>query len=346
MMRSHADSHAAPVVGTTSDLQCASAGLRCCTFQVAGARAARVWLTCRCLSAVPQVCTPCSAAPPRGPIVHPRARAMRLHVFSGRSVQRWPRTRRSSDPLQMRASGPYFRPKAQIHHRELESGVGMRVRSRPDASAAPAAPSSATTPRPCMRGSAHLARQAGCALLQLDRLVVLFCNSWCPPTHRSIVGCSRSWRARRFNRSASISASSCSPRYLLLLLRILRRRRVLTSSCLVLRVCAFSATVPAPLSSDGNSNIHASSSSAPASLLRASTCSRLSFASPAACCIASSLAPCMHQRCYSSTIHVRLFYPPSSSRGDLSQSSSDHLGARIASAPILQVAPSDQRPSS
>jgi hypothetical protein len=81
-------------------------------------------------------------------------------------------------------------------------------------------------------------------------------------------------------------------------------------------------------------------------LLRASTCSRLSFASPAACCIASSLAPCMHQRCYSSTIHVRLFYPPSSSRGDLSQSSSDHLGARIASAPILQVAPSDQRPSS
>ena len=166
MMRSHADSHAAPVVGTTSDLQCASAGLRCCTFQVAGARAARVWLTCRCLSAVPQVCTPCSAAPPRGPIVHPRVRAMRLHVFSGRSVQRWPRTRRSSDPLQMRASGPYFRPKAQIHHRELESGVGMRVRSRPDASAAPAAPSSATTPRPCMRGSAHLARQAGCAHLQ------------------------------------------------------------------------------------------------------------------------------------------------------------------------------------
>jgi len=214
----------------------------------------------------------------------PRARATRLRVFSGQSVQRWPRTRRSSDPLQIRASGPYFLPKAQIDHRELESGVGIRVRSRSDALATPAARSSATIPRLCMRCACGYRRTS------LGRLDVLFCSYCCPPTHRSTVGCSRSWLAKGSNRSASISASSCSRRGLLLLLRILRRRRALTSSCLVLRVCAFSATVPAPLSSDGNSNTHANSSSASVSSLRARTCNRLSCASPAACRMTSIYA--------------------------------------------------------
>ena len=125
----------------------------------------------------------------------PRARATRLRVFSGQSVQRWPRTRRSSDPLQIRASGPYFLPKAQIDHLELESGVGIRVRSRSDALATPAARSSATIPRLCMRCACGYRRTS------LGRLDVLFCSYCCPPTHRFTVGCSRSWRAKRSNRS-------------------------------------------------------------------------------------------------------------------------------------------------
>ena len=109
-MRCHADSYAAPAVGVTSGLQRASVARRCCAFQVAGARVARAWLTCSCLAAVPQGSTPCPAAQSRGPYVHPCARAMLMHVFSGRSVQRWPRTRRSSDPLQMRPRRLYFQP--------------------------------------------------------------------------------------------------------------------------------------------------------------------------------------------------------------------------------------------
>jgi hypothetical protein len=107
------------------------------------------------------MCTPCSAAQPPCPNVRPRARATRMHVFSGRSVQRWPRTRRSSDPLQMRPSGPHFLPKAQIDHRELESGVEIRVRSRPGELAGAAAAFSTSALRPCRLRPEHLARQAG-----------------------------------------------------------------------------------------------------------------------------------------------------------------------------------------
>ncbi len=82
-------------------------------------------------------------------------------------MQRWPRTGRSRDPLQMRPRRLYFRPKEQIDPRELESGVGIRIRSRAGELDCPAAPSRPATPRPCMRGSARLAWQAGQASSRL-----------------------------------------------------------------------------------------------------------------------------------------------------------------------------------
>jgi hypothetical protein len=90
-----------------------------------------------------------------------------MHAFPGRLVQRWPRTGRSSDPLQMRARRLCFRPKAQIDPRELESGLQMRIRARADQLACPPELSRLPTPRPRMQGSAHLARQAGRASLRL-----------------------------------------------------------------------------------------------------------------------------------------------------------------------------------
>jgi hypothetical protein len=111
-----------------------------CMFSSAGARARRARLTCRCLPAVCQTPSACSAVQRPCPSVHPRVRATLLRAFPGRLVQRWPRTRRSSDPLQMRASRLYFRPKAQIDPRELVSGVGMHVRSRADDLVCPPAP--------------------------------------------------------------------------------------------------------------------------------------------------------------------------------------------------------------
>jgi hypothetical protein len=80
-VRYHASGHAAPAVGATSGLQCASAAPRCCAFRAAGARAARASLTCRCLPAVPQVCTSCPAAQSPCSNVRLRTRAMRMHVF-------------------------------------------------------------------------------------------------------------------------------------------------------------------------------------------------------------------------------------------------------------------------
>jgi hypothetical protein len=139
------------------DLQPALPAPRWCAFRHAGARPRAAWLTCCCLAAVPQVCTPCSAAPPPCPIVRSRARATPLRVFPGRSVQRWPRTRRSRDPLQMRARRLCFRPKGQIDPRELESSVGMHIRSCPAELIRPPARFSTATPRPRMQGSAHLA---------------------------------------------------------------------------------------------------------------------------------------------------------------------------------------------
>jgi hypothetical protein len=119
------------------------------------------------LAAVPQTQCVGAAAHPPCPHARSRARAVPMHAFSGRSVQRWPRTRRSSDPLQMRARRLCFRPKAQIDPRELESGVGMLIRSRADELACPPRPSLLATPRPRMHGSAHLARRAGWTSLQL-----------------------------------------------------------------------------------------------------------------------------------------------------------------------------------
>ena len=67
---------------------------------------------------------------------------------------------------------------------------------------------------------------------------------------------------------------------------MLRPPWVLTSSCLVLRVCASSATVPACCSSDSNSNTRASTFSASASLLRARQLQQ------ALLCLASSAPLC------------------------------------------------------
>jgi len=155
-------STAPPTVVATRGLHRAFVPLRCCTFRGAGARAAREWLTCHCVSAVPQVCTPCPASQSPCPIARSRVRAVRLHVFSGRSVQRWPRTRRSSDPLQQRSRRLYFQPQAVLSHGEFESGVGIRVRSRPDELAGAAAASSTSAARPCRMRSEHLPGQAGC----------------------------------------------------------------------------------------------------------------------------------------------------------------------------------------
>jgi len=60
-----------PAPPTTTNVP--PAVLRCCAFGVTGARAARALLICRCVAAVPQVCTPCSAAESPDPNVLPRA---------------------------------------------------------------------------------------------------------------------------------------------------------------------------------------------------------------------------------------------------------------------------------
>ena len=146
---------------TIGGLRCALSAARRRVFASAGAQARRVWLTHCCLPAVCQIPSSCSAVQRPCPSVRPRARAMLLRAFPGRLVQRWPRTRRSSDPLQMRARRLYFRPKAQIDPRELESGVGMLIRSRADELVCPPRPSLLATPRPRMHGSAHLARRVG-----------------------------------------------------------------------------------------------------------------------------------------------------------------------------------------
>jgi len=109
-MRTYVGDHAAPATGVPSGLPCASTAPGRCAFQVAGAPATRAWLTCRCLAAVPQIYTARPAAQLPCPLVRPRTRAMLLPSSGGRSVQRWPRTRRSSDPLQLRPRRPCFRP--------------------------------------------------------------------------------------------------------------------------------------------------------------------------------------------------------------------------------------------
>ena len=121
--------------------------------------------------------------------------------------------------------------------------------------------------------------------------------------------------------------------------------RWLTSPCVVLRVCACSATVLACSSSEGNSNIRATSFTAPASLLRAHSCSTLLSASPTAS-LAALLCACLLQfRCSYSQTRVRLFYPLSSIRevSSLGSASSDHLGARTYVARASSVAPSIMR---
>ena len=57
----------------------------------------------------------------------------------------------------MRARRLCFRPKVQIDPRELESGVGMHIRSCPAELIRPPARFSTATPRPRMQGLAHLA---------------------------------------------------------------------------------------------------------------------------------------------------------------------------------------------
>jgi len=160
-MSTHAGGPAAPAVGTASGLQSASAGPRCCAFRAAGARARGAMLICRCLAAVPQVCTSCSTTQLLCPHVHPRALAVRMPAFSGQSVQRWPRTRRSSDPLQQRGRRLHLPPEAVVSHRDLESAVGIRVRTRPGRVADASAPFSTSTPHLGTAGPAHSARAAG-----------------------------------------------------------------------------------------------------------------------------------------------------------------------------------------
>lgn len=55
--------------------------------------------------------------------LHCAARAVRLDAFSGPSVQKWPRYRRSSDPLALRARWPHLAPEALLSCGEFESEV-------------------------------------------------------------------------------------------------------------------------------------------------------------------------------------------------------------------------------
>ena len=94
-----------------------------------------------------------------------------------------------------------------------------------------------------------------------------------------------------------------------LLLRMARPSRWLTSSVVVLLVCACLATVLVCSSSEGNSNIRTCTSTAPATLLRAHRCNTLLSASPAASRAALSCTCSLQFHCSYSQTRVRLFYP-------------------------------------
>jgi hypothetical protein len=191
----------------------------------------------------------------------------------------------------------------------------------------------------------------GCPLLglacraqrtSLGRPEGLLCGFCRLPREAGTVGRMGSSRATPFSRSARNAAHATSARGWSGAAAHGHLSRWLTSPCVVLRVCACSATVLACSSSQGNSNIRATSSTAPASLLRAHSCSTLLSASPAAPLAALLCACSLQFRCSNSQTRVRLFYPLSSIREDSSwgSASSDHLGARTCVARASSVAPS------
>ena len=207
---------------------------------------------------------------------------MRMHVFPGRFVQRWSRTRRSSDPLQQRPRRLHFQPQGVVLHRELESGVGIRVRSRSAAAAAASAPFTTSSPRPCSACCKRQARQAG--YVQIVALM---------PSNA--VGHRQKARIMVGNASLQVSAPFCS----MLLLSRLRcsaccspiARAGCSRRCGLCVSVLFLATVPAPSMSVRSSDGCASSCSASAFLPRARSSKQLLRGSPAARRAAASLAP-------------------------------------------------------
>jgi hypothetical protein len=108
--------------------------------------------------------------------------------------------------------------------------------------------------------------------------------------------------------------------------RMGRLRSMLTSSLLMLRVCASAATVPAPFSCVGDFNSGSSASLASALLLRAGP-RHASFRCPPAARLSSSCHAHPARSCsFSIMTSVWLFYPPSMTRRELTPSSSDRHG--------------------
>lgn len=175
--------------------------------------------------------------------------------------------------------------------------------------------------------------------------VVLALSSWCQPGRGISVRQCTSSCEKRSSRSVPTAASSLSARACMLLRCMPRPPPALTSPCVVLRVCACSATVPACLSSEGNSKIRTSSSTAPASFLRARCCSTLLSASPAAP-LAALLGTCSLRFCRSYLqTRVRLLHPLSLIPLDLSLGSSARLGARTCATRPTAVARTAQHRS-